>query len=76
MKWIFVLVILLSGTALYPFQIPAQKQLIVSTKVSQSKNTRPPTPPKPPSGKFRPVNRRPNGLGAASISAPKPSENP
>ncbi|MBW4508019.1 MAG: hypothetical protein KME64_16120 [Scytonematopsis contorta HA4267-MV1] len=77
MKWIFVLVILLSSAALYPFQIPAQKPLIVSTKVSQTKNTRTSTPrPKSPSNKLKRLNGPRAGLAGASLNAPKSSDNP
>jgi hypothetical protein len=77
MKRIFVLIILLSSAALYPLQIPAQKQLIASTKVSQSKSARPPaTRPKSPSDKLKPVRGPRAGLAGASINAPKSSETP
>ncbi len=76
-KWIFVLIILLSSAALYQLQVPAQNKLIVSTKVPQTKSTRPTvTRPKSPSGKLKPVNGPRAGLGSASINPPKSSKNP
>jgi hypothetical protein len=85
MKWIFVLVIMLSSAALYPLQIAAQKQFVESTNTaqlgskttsSQTKKYRSPVPqPKLPRN-IRPVIKRPNGLAAASISPPNSSPKP